>query len=129
MASFIRFLIEAVLAFLTFFSFNFLLGLAALRLRNTLAMRSVKHIVIGTLAGAFFPLDFFPDGMIRVLNWTPFPHLFYWPAQFFLNRGEASSWSGLVRNLETGFPWLVVLLGAGFLLWRRTVRHYVDAGG
>jgi ABC-2 type transport system permease protein len=128
-ASFTRFLIVAILAFLTFFSFNFLLGVAALRLKNTLAMRSVKHIVIGMLAGAFFPLDFFPDGMIRVLNWTPFPHLFYWPAQFFLNRAEASSWSDLLQNLVTGIGWLAVLLGTGLLLWRRTVRHYVDAGG
>jgi ABC-2 type transport system permease protein len=128
-AALVRFLGAATMAFLLFFAINFLIGLAGFYLQRTLALQAVKHILIGVSAGAFIPLEFLPNQVVTVLHYLPFPYLFYWPVQFFLNRAPADTWNGFAMREGWALLWLIVLFILGNVFWRRAVRQYTDAGG
>jgi ABC-2 type transport system permease protein len=125
----LRFLIATVVAFLLFFVMNFLIGLAGVYLQGPNAILAAKHVLVSALAGALIPLEFFPAGYQRVLHASPFPYLFYWPIQFFLGRDGAADWPDLVRHQAVAVAWLFGLFAAAWLLWRRAIRRYTDAGG
>jgi ABC-2 type transport system permease protein len=125
----LRFVLAATIAFLLFFHLNFLIGLLGFALQNPRSILAIKHILIAMAAGAFIPLEFFPGAVHRTLNWLPFPHLFYWPIQAFLARGDMATWDGFVKHEVGAVAWLLVLAVASVAGWRRTVRRHTDAGG
>jgi ABC-2 type transport system permease protein len=125
----LRFVIAAATAFLLFFAINFNIGLAGFYIQNAQAILAIKHIIIGAAAGAFIPLEFFPDAVRSVLNVLPFPYLFYWPVQFFINRENADSWAVFLLREGVALAWFTVLMAAASLFWRRAVRRYTDARG
>jgi ABC-2 type transport system permease protein len=128
-ASMLRFVVAASLAFLLFFSLNFLIGLSGLYVYGPNAILGLKHLLVTACAGAFVPLEFLPHSVQHVLHWLPFPYIFYWPVQTFLGRGEAGTWSGWFHREAIAASWLVALLVLCRLLWRRAVRRYAGAGG
>lgn len=128
-ATMVRFMVAASMAFLLYFSLNFLIGLSGLYVYGPQAILGLKHLLVTACAGAFVPLEFLPPAVQQVLHWLPFPYLFYWPVQFFLGRGEAGTWAGFLHREAIAGLWLVALLVLCRLLWRRAVRRYAGAGG
>lgn len=128
-AALLRFVIAAGTAFLIYFAFNFLLGLASFYITSTRALQGIKFMVVGFLAGAFIPLEFFPVAIQNLLHALPFAYIFYWPIHFFLNRDAASGWETFMLREGIALLWLTVLLLLANIFWRQAVRRYTDAGG
>ncbi len=124
-----RFMLAASLAFLLGFTINFLIGISTFYFQSIRALLGLRHIMVAFLAGAMIPLEFFPGSVQRMLHSLPFPYIFYWPIQFFLNRGAASSWDEFLFRAGIALLWIIVFLVLGNLLWRQAVRQYADVGG
>jgi ABC-2 type transport system permease protein len=126
-ATLTQFCVSAALAFLLFFSINFLIGLLANFVQSTDAIRAIKHIVIAALGGAFIPLEFFPPALTRVLSLLPFSSIFYWPQRFFLGLGGGWLDFGL-RSLLTAL-WIALFISIDWFLWKRAIKHFSGYGG
>ena len=75
------------------------------------------------LSGLVVPVSEFPEGVQRVIAWTPFPYLIDFPASILMGRGE---------NLVFGFTitavWTAVFWVIHRLLWHAGLRHYSAMG-
>jgi len=71
-------------------------------------------------SGHLFPLDILPDGLHRLLLWSPYPYLLYFPVGVYLGRMQ-------------GFALQLAWVGVAFLIarfvWSRGLRKYTAVGG
>jgi ABC-2 type transport system permease protein len=125
----LRFCLAASVAFLIVFALNAMVGLLTIFIPGARAMLNWNHMVIAFLGGAFIALEFFPGWVQNVLNSLPFAYVFYWPIQFFLNRGVADTWEAFLFREAIALVWVAVLFGMCHLLWQKAVRQYTDVGG
>jgi len=77
------------------------------------------------LAGSLFPLDILPAVVQKVLLFTPFPYLIFFPIQVYLGKLTGMAmWSGIVISLF----WLAVLSILTNKIWRRGLLVYRAEG-
>lgn len=124
-----KFLIVVAMAFLLFFLINYIIGLLAFFIKNNFSLSSVKFTVIALAAGAYIPLDFFPQWLKGIINYLPFQYLFYWPIQFFLNRENTQGINPLLEILGMQLFWITVLYILSQILWKQSIRRFCSAGG
>ena len=77
-------------------------------------------------SGHLFPLDILPDGLHRLLLWSPYPYLLYFPVGVYLGRIQgAELWQGFALQLA----WVVVAFLIARFVWSRGLRKYTAVGG
>ena len=77
-------------------------------------------------SGHLFPLDILPDGLHRLLLWSPYPYLLYFPVGVYLGRIQgAELWQGFALQLA----WVVVAFLIARFVWSRGLRKYTEVGG
>lgn len=77
-------------------------------------------------SGHLFPLDILPPTVARILEFTPYPYLCYFPAAVYLGRLSESE---LTRGLLLQGAWVVVAFGLARWMWSRGIRRYSAVGG
>jgi len=77
------------------------------------------------LSGALFPLDIFPEFVLRAMLWLPFPYLLFVPVQVYL--GKISGWM-MMRSVVVMAGWVAVLMGVTKWTWRRGLLQYRAEG-
>ncbi|MFI5346268.1 MAG: ABC transporter permease [Elusimicrobiota bacterium] len=125
-ATWVIFLVSAVLASLLFFFMEFIVSSLAFWTSESGGPLFCFELFLAFAAGAFFPLDVLPEGLRRALSATPFPYMVYYPARVFLEK--VSLGEGL-RLLAIESAWLAVFIGASVAVWRAGVRSYAAEGG
>lgn len=105
------------------FCLQFFTGILAFWLEETWIIRVMFLISTSFFSGAIIPLEFFPQSLVSVLNYTPFPYLTYYPIKIFL---------GQFTNLWAPYGilslWILILVGINTLVWKRGIRLYAGAG-
>ena len=77
-------------------------------------------------SGHLFPLDILPDRLHRLLLWSPYPYLLYFPVGVYLGRIQgAELWQGFALQLA----WVVVAFLIARFVWSRGLRKYTAVGG
>ena len=77
-------------------------------------------------SGHLFPLDILPDGLHRLLLWSPYPYLLYFPVGVYLGRIQgADLWQGFALQLA----WVGVAFLIARFVWSRGLRKYTAVGG
>lgn len=124
-----QYLILTALALLQFFLLSFLFGLLAFVWQDVSAAQALKFIVVNVLAGVALPIAFFPERMQRVLYALPFQYLFHVPVQHLLGRADVTRWDYFAMECLWHCAWLAALFVLTEAASRRTVRHFLSAGG
>lgn len=76
--------------------------------------------------GHLFPLDILPPEIQRILAFTPFPYLLYFPVSVYLGRVQgAAMWTGLL--IQVG--WVLGTYGLARFVWSRGIKKYSAVGG
>jgi ABC-2 type transport system permease protein len=127
--SFLKFLLIVILAFVLFFLINFLVGLSAFVIQNNFSLQSIKFILISLTAGAYIPLEFFPDWLNKINNVLPFQYLFYWPIQFFLNKSFTRDTMILIKTITMQLMWIAIFYFLGKYLWKQAIKKFGAVGG
>ncbi|MBN2508987.1 MAG: ABC-2 family transporter protein [Spirochaetales bacterium] len=127
--SFLRFLIVIIPAFFLNFFTAYIMGMAALILKNNSSLYAVNNLFAAFAGGAFIPLEFFPGWANTIVAALPFKYIFYWPIMCFLNKAPADEWTAVLGILKIQLIWCAVLFAAALVLWKRLVAHYCAAGG
>lgn len=108
------------------FSIQYLTGLISFWLEETWILRVSLNIVATFLSGAIIPLDLYPEALVKILNYTPFPYLSYYPIQIFM--GKISSPIELSLGIAIIGIWTLALTYINHLIWKRGIKLYTAAG-
>ncbi|HUS52040.1 MAG TPA: ABC-2 family transporter protein [Candidatus Bathyarchaeia archaeon] len=118
----VGFFIFCLLALILFFIINMIFGMSGFWLIDVWSVRFLfMAIFLEFLSGAFFPLDVLPPIFLKVLQFTPFPYLVYFPLKIWL--GQAQSSQMILGLLVTGF-WAVVFYWLLKNIWKKGLKAY-----
>lgn len=125
----LKFIALAMLAFLLYFLFNFLLGLLAFVVKNNTSLSSLRVTLVAIAGGSMIPMEFYPKWLYDALEFLPFKHMFYWPVQIFLNKPEVQSMDFMIRTITIILIWMTTLYVLCKVLWKLAVRQFASVGG
>lgn len=113
----------ALLAGYYWFAANYLIGILAFWLDETWTIMVGLQIMTYFFSGAIIPLELFPETMVEILNWTPFPYISFIPAKILMGHippllpifGILTFWSALISLIS-------------YLVWRKGLAKYTASG-
>ncbi len=105
------------------FGIQYITGLLAFWLETTWTLRVILQYLMQFLSGAIIPLELYPDWLVRILNYTPFPYLGFVPVKTYMGAYEEVGFAMIILAFWTG---VMVLLATW--IWRRGLRLYTAAG-
>lgn len=108
---------------LFWFILQYLTGIIGFWLEETWILRVILSIVTAFLSGAIIPLELYPEWLVTLLNYTPFPYLTYYPIKIFM--GEFTFFAKGYLMLGV---WMVILLFINKWIWKKGIRMYTAAG-
>lgn len=106
------------------YQISFVLGLCAFWLEETWVLRVMFVTIAQFLSGSLLPLEIFPEQLVELLNWTPFPYMTYVPVKIFM--GSYTGSLALAFGVLTA--WLAAVSLVLHWVWGRGLRLYTAAG-
>lgn len=122
-SSFYLGVITALAGALLWYSYQYITGLLAFWLEETWVFRIIFLICTKFFSGAIIPLEFFPEWGVKLLNYTPFPYLTYYPVKI-LTTETALSFTPIYILLL----WIVSLTLLANIIWKKGLKLYTAAG-
>ena len=124
--SWLLFIPAVLISSLLFFFLEFLVSSMAFWTSESGGPLFCFELTLQFAAGTFFPLDVLPAAMQRVLQYTPFPYMVFYPINIYLERiSVTKSLSVLFIQLA----WLSVVLLLCRKAWRAGLDSYSAEGG
>lgn len=102
---------------------QYLTGLIAFWLEETWILRVILQIITVFLSGAVIPLELFPKLAVKILEYTPFPYLTYYPVKIF--QGAEVNYISFFSIISV---WMLLFVALNALIWRKGLRLYTAAG-
>lgn len=111
--------------YISFFWFiaQYLIGILGFWLDETWILRVMLNVLTGFLSGAIIPLEFYPSWLIKILNYTPFPYLSYYPIKTFM--GQTTH---LISAYSIIGVWMIVVALITSWVWKKGIKLYTAAG-
>ncbi len=120
-------LILVVLPFSTFLYYliNYLFGLLGFWTPEVWAPRFLLFVILQFVAGSLFPLDVLPQSIQKIVSWTPFPYLIFFPTQLYLGKlTEPQIITGTIAALF----WIGILTFIVKITWIKGLKNYGAEG-
>lgn len=115
----------SIAVFVGFFWFTvqYLLGLLSFWLEETWVLRVSFRLISSFLSGVIVPLDFFPEWLFKLLTYTPFPYLTYYPVKIFMGEITNLSFPLLILSI-----WIIIFIALNRWVWKKGLKLYTAAG-
>jgi ABC-2 type transport system permease protein len=117
------FVLSLVLCWQLMFNMNYALALLCLWSERVKSVDSWIYIMLFTLGGALFPLDFLSPGLRAAIGWLPFPWMINFPVE--LLAGDAPPVSGFAMQIG----WIAVMVAIHRTLWKLGRKRFGAVGG
>ena len=125
--TFILFILMVFLAFLLYFFLSMFISISGFWTEEIWATRWLFGVVIlNFFAGAIFPIDILPSWLVKIINFTPFPYILYFPLKIWL---EQISLPMIIQSVFVCLAWLIVFYWLAHFLWKKGVKNYGAYGG
>jgi len=109
------------------FLITYAIGLIAFWYILVWQVNTVLNGLIRLLSGAFIPIWFFSDTLVKLSYFFPFRLIYYEPIAVYL--GKTTGWADLLGLFAQQLAWIVGLLLLQRWMWGRAVRRLVVQGG
>lgn len=126
MMSFLFFVGSSLLGYGVLWTISFLVQVTSFWLLNVWSLVTIKNFLLNILSGTMIPLWFLPDWMQKILDFTPFPSIYFTPVQIYLGQ---LSYKELFYKCMIQVVWIVVFVLLGDLLWKKGKKRLVVQGG
>lgn len=121
------FVVLVVLALFLYYFLSFTLSLTAFWTDEIWATRWLFGVILlYFFAGAVFPIDVLPGWLVKVIYFTPFPYLVFFPLKIWL---EQLTLGMVIRAILVCLAWLIFFYWLASSLWRKGVKNYGAYGG
>lgn len=125
LTGFIATLLCIFLSFILYFLMSYCLELVAFWFEFVWSLGVMLRFLAMFLGGAMIPLEMFPDSIVQILHWTPFPYLFSFPIQIFLGKLELNK---ILFGIGVGIFWIVPLFLVSRKIQSQGLRNYTGVG-
>lgn len=105
------------------FVIQIIVGLLAFWHEETWSLNVCLRFIAAFLSGSLLPLDFYPEALTKILLWTPFPYLIYFPVKGLM--GEPIDFGPVYLILGGWIIGLSLFMG---WLWKRGLKFYTGSG-
>lgn len=119
--------ISLLLAFLISLSIDYFIGLMGFYSESVWGLSITKEIIVTVFSGALIPLQFFPDGLQKILFWLPFQAIYHTPLMMLTRPNQ--SMNVFLPMLAVQLIWAVVLFIAARLFYHQAIKVLRIAGG
>ena len=120
------FLLSLSLAALLQFFIAYTMALLAFWVLDVSTFIFIQFALEYIASGHLFPLDVLPPALNRVIHFTPYPYLLFFPVSVGLNRVRGGE---LALGLLIQLMWVLLGLGMARWVWSRGIRKYAAFGG
>jgi len=124
--TFAFFLVALVQTALLQFFLSFAMAMLAFWVTEVSTFIFILYAFEYLASGHLFPLDILPDALHRVILWSPYPYLLYFPAGVYLGRIRGDD---LWRGFGLQAFWVVAAFLIARFAWSRGLRKYTAVGG
>ncbi len=118
------FVISVALGTVIFILCGYAIGMTEVLGPYSRSMGWIMNKLIMALGGLFFPVMFYPEGLQKLLAFTPFPAILTVPGNFMLVQNDAVILHGLLQQLM----WLFIMFAVAAMAERRMIRHVMVKG-
>jgi ABC-2 type transport system permease protein len=122
----LAFVLSVLLALVIKYDLAYLTGVAAFWLTDIRGLIVSRSTVVGILGGAYFPLEFLPQSVRKLLNLLPFSGTSAMPARIFTGQVTGTAvWLTLSQQLF----WAAAMWFLARIAWKRAIRRLEINGG
>jgi ABC-2 type transport system permease protein len=126
-AGLLLFPLSLLLAFLISFSIDYFIGLLGFYSESVWGLSITKEIIVTVFSGALIPLQFFPDGIQRILFWLPFQAIFHTPIMMITRPDQGLE--VFLPMLAVQLSWAIFLFLLARLFYNQAIKVLRIAGG
>jgi ABC-2 type transport system permease protein len=113
------------LIFLLLFEYNYFFGTLSIHTTNVFGLAIFMSVFIRATSGQLIPLAFYPESLLKILNYFPFRFISY-PPLLILN--QMDSRTGL-QGLIILSLWVLLFRGISFMTYKLSIKKMVVFGG
>ncbi|MBK8398895.1 MAG: ABC-2 family transporter protein [Leptospiraceae bacterium] len=77
--SLLQFIPVYFMSFLLFILFGFMISSLAFFFTEVFSFMILYSALVTLMSGSVIPLNLFPDFLVKIISWSPFPYLYYYP--------------------------------------------------
>ncbi|MCB1190043.1 MAG: hypothetical protein H7A23_12530 [Leptospiraceae bacterium] len=92
----LKFLPVYLMAFVIYIAIGSLISSLAFFFTEIFSFMILYFALVALMSGSILPLTFFPDFLVDIIAWTPFPYLFFYPTSVLLDTPSNLSYNELL---------------------------------
>lgn len=120
------FFLSLIFGLIIYWCISMIVQLAAFWIWNVWSISTIKNVLVSIFSGSLIPLWFMPEGIRKVVEFTPFYSIYYSPMQIYL--GNTTGLNILYTFLSQGC-WIVLLLVVINIMWYFGKKRVIVQGG
>ena len=114
------------MSFILFILFGFMISSLAFFFTEVFSFMILYSALVTLLSGSVIPVNLFPDYLIKIISWSPFPYLYYYPTTVLIGTPIQMSYEELL--LRYMFE-LMIVGSITFTIYFSGKRKLEFAGG
>lgn len=118
-------LLVLLLSTFLYYLINYLFCLLGFWTPEVWAPRFLLFVILQFVAGSLFPLDVLPQSIQKIVSFTPFPYLIFFPTQLFLGKLAGSA---IVTGIAASLFWIVIFTFIVKITWTKGLKSYGAEG-
>jgi len=123
--NFILFVFNIFLAFNFFFLIGACIEMLAFWADNVWSLMVMLRVTVGLLGGLFFPLTLFPEKIVVILKFLPFPYLVFYPFKILVGQLSPLIWA---KGMGILLVWTIFQLLFTKFIWAKGNHQYTGVG-
>ena len=116
-----------IFAYLLSFCLDYFIGLLGFYTESVWGLSITKEIIVTVLSGALIPLQFFPNGIQKILLWLPFQAIYYTPLTMVAQPNLG--WETFLPMLGVQLFWVIALFTLTRLFYNQAIKVLRISGG
>jgi len=122
----LQFIPVYLFSFIIFLSFGFLISSLAFFFTEVFSFMIFYGALVTLLSGAVIPISMFPETYLKMISWTPFPYLYYYPTSILIGVPLNMQYEELILRYLLQ---ITIVSSIAYYLYSSGIRKMEFAGG
>lgn len=123
---FLCFLVSVVLGFLVLWGVSLIVQMTTFWIINIWSLSVLKNLLVTVFSGMAVPLWFMPEGLLKIVNCTPFASIYFDSVKIYLGQLGADE---ILFSYGKQSVWIIVLFLIGNVMWFFGRKRLIIQGG
>lgn len=124
--SLLKFFPVYCMSFILFILFGFMISSLAFFFTEVFSFMILYSALVTLMSGSVIPLNLFPEFLVEIISWSPFPYLYYYPTTVLIGTPIAMSYKELLLRYAVELIIVAIITFTVYFLGKRKLEF---AGG